>query len=141
MNDVGKVRTKSVNMVRARTISVYLGGVLLIACAALMMAGDTLGELLWLLVMMGMSLFIGGMSEFIGLKKPLKDERAARIGTLAATYSWYSVLFLVSTIVMIFGFGGGYKVSMTQAVGAILITMVATMLAFNWYLGRSGDVG
>jgi hypothetical protein len=141
MNDVGKVRTKSVNMVRARTISVYLGGVLLIACAVLMMAGDTLGELLWLLVMMGMSLFIGGMSEFIGLKKPLKDERAARIGTLAATYSWYSVLFLVSTIVMIFGFGGGYKVSMTQAVGAILITMVATMLAFNWYLGRSGDVG
>jgi hypothetical protein len=103
MNDVGKVRTKSVNMVRARTISVYLGGVLLIACAALMMAGDTLGELLWLLVMMGMSLFIGGMSEFIGLKKPLKDEWAARIGTLAATYSWYSVLMLVSTIVMIFG--------------------------------------
>lgn len=30
---------------------------------------------------------------------------------------------------------------MPQAVGAILITMVVTMLAFNWYLGRSGDVG
>jgi hypothetical protein len=140
MNDVGKVRLKSVNLVKARTISVYLGGALLIACAVLMIAGDTLGELLWLPVMMGMSLYMGGMSEFIGLKKPLKDERAARIGTLAATYSWYSVLLLVSTIVMIFGFGGGYKVSMTQAVGVILIAMVVSMLAFNWYLGRSGDV-
>jgi hypothetical protein len=127
-------------MVKAKTISVYLGGALLVASAILMMMGDTLGNILWLEVMLGMGLFFGGMSEFIGLKQPLKDERAARIGTLAATYSWYTVLLLVTSIMMVFGFGGGYKISMPQAVGATLITMVVSILAFNWYLGRKGDV-
>jgi len=131
---------KSTSMVRARTISVYIGGILLIACAVLMMMGDTVGGILWLEVMLGLGLFMGGMSEFLGLRKPLKDERAARIGTLAMTYSWYTVLLLVSSITMVFGFGGGYKISMTQAVGTILITIVVSSLGFHWYLNRKGDV-
>jgi hypothetical protein len=49
-------------------------------------------------------------------------------------------MLLVASIVMVFGFGGGHKISMTQAVGAILITMVVSTLAFNWYLGRKGDI-
>jgi hypothetical protein len=127
-------------LVKARTISVALGGLLLVGCGVLMIMGDTLGEILWLEVMLGMGLFLGGMSEFLGLRKPLKDERAARIGTLATTYSWYTILVWVATIAMIFGFGGGYKVSMAQAVGTTLIVMVVSMFGFNWYLGRQGDV-
>ena len=140
MDEKEQKNSKSIGMVRARAISVYLGGALLIACAVLMMLGDTLGDILWFEVLLGLSLFMGGMSEFLGLRKPLKDERAARIGTLATTYSWYTVLLLVATIVMIFGFWGGHKVSMEQAVGAILITMVVSSLSVNWYLGRKGDV-
>jgi len=102
----------SMGMVKARTISVALGGLLLIGCGVLMIIGDTLGDILWLEIMIGMGLFMGGMGEYIGLKTPLKDERAARIGTLAMTYSWYTVLLWVATIAMIFGFGGGYKVTM-----------------------------
>jgi uncharacterized membrane protein len=127
-------------MVKARTISVALGGALLIGCGILMAVGDTLGDILWLEVLLGIGLFMGGMSEFLGLKKPLKDERAARIGTLATTYSWYAVMLLVTFIALVFGFGGGYKISMSQAVGAILVTMVVSILGFNWYLGRQGDV-
>ncbi|OPX64703.1 MAG: hypothetical protein A4E29_00105 [Methanomassiliicoccales archaeon PtaB.Bin134] len=67
-------------MVRAMTISVALGGLLLIGRGFLMIVGDTLGDILWLEIMVGMGLFMGGMGEYIGLKKPLKNERAARIG-------------------------------------------------------------
>jgi hypothetical protein len=41
---------------------------------------------------------------------------------------------------MVYGMGGGYKISMPQAVGAVLIVMVSSILLFNWYLGRKGDV-
>lgn len=129
-----------ISMVRARTISMALGGALLIACGVLMILNDTLEGILWLEVLLGMGLFGGGLFEYLGMSKPLKDERTARIGTRAATYSWYSMLVLVSFMAMVFGFGGGDKIAMSQAVGAMLIFMVVSILGFNWCLGRKGDV-
>ena len=127
-------------MVRARTISMVLGGALLVFCGVMMILNDTLEGILWLEVLLGMGLFGGGLFEYLGMSKPLKDERTAKIGTKAATYSWYSMLVLVSFMAMVFGFGGGDKISMPQAVGTILIAMVVSILLFNWYLGRQGDV-
>ena len=127
-------------MVQARTMSMVLGGALLVACGVLMILNDTLEGILWLEVLLGMSLFGGGLFEYLGMRKPLKDERTERIGTRAATYSWYSMLILVSFMAMVFGFGGGDKITMPQAVGAMLITMVVSILGFNWHLGRKGDV-
>lgn len=116
-----------------------LGGALLVACGILMILNDTLDGILWLEVLLGMGLFGGGLFEYLGMRKPLKDERTERIGTRAATYSWYSMLILVSFMAMVFGFGGGAKITMPQAVGAMLIFMVVSILGFNWYLGRKGD--
>jgi len=130
----------AVSMVKARTISMVLGGALLIACGILMLMNDTLDGILWLEVLLGLSLFGGGLFEFLGLRQPLKDERTARIGTRAATYSWYVMLVLLSFMAMVFGFGGGWKISMAQAVGSLLIVMVVSILVLNWYLGRKGDV-
>jgi hypothetical protein len=130
----------TISMVKARGLSVFLGGILLVICGVLLMLGDTLDNILWLEVLIGLGLFGGGLFEFLGLSKPLKDERVARIGTRAATYSWYAVLVLVGFLAMVFGFGGGYKITMSQAVGMILIVMVTSILILNWYLGRQGDV-
>ena len=117
-----------------------LGGGLLVACGVLMLMEDTLDGILWLEVLLGLALFGGGLFEFLGLRQPLKDERVARIGTRAATYSWYAILVLLGFMAMVFGMGGGAKISMPQAVGTMLIAMVVSILAFNWYLGRKGDV-
>lgn len=130
----------AVDLVKARTISMLLGGALLVACGVLMILNDTLGEILWLEIMMGVGLFGTGLFEYLGLRAPLKDERVARLGTLAMTYSWYTVLIVVVFIALVFGMGGGYKISMPQAVGAILIVMVISTFGFNWYVGRKGDV-
>jgi len=46
----------------------------------------------------------------------------------------------VISIALVFGMGGGHKISMPQAVGAILIVMVISTFGFNWYVGRKGDV-
>ncbi len=126
--------------VRARTISMVLGGALLVACGVLMLVEDTIDGILWLEVLLGLGLFGGGLFEYLGLREPLKDERTARIGTRAATYSWYTVLVIIGFLSMVYGMGGGYKISMSQATGAVLITMVVSIMAFNWYLGRMGDV-
>lgn len=131
---------EKISMVRARTISMVLGGALLVFSGVLMLMNDTLDGILWLEVLLGLGLFGGGLFEYLGMSKPLKDERTARIGTRAATYSWYSMLVLVSFMAMVFGFGGGDKIAMPQAVGAMLIFMVVSILGFNWYLGRKGDV-
>jgi hypothetical protein len=131
---------KSISMVEARTISMMLGGALLIACGVVLIMGDTIDNILWLEVLLGLGLFGGGLFEFLGLREPLKDERVARIGTRAATYSWYSVLVMVGFMAMVFGLGGGHKITMPQAVGSILIAMVVSIFLFNWYLGRKGDV-
>jgi hypothetical protein len=129
-----------ISMVRARTISMVLGGALLVACGVLMILNDTLDGILWLEVLLGLMLFGGGLFEFLGLTPPLKDERTARIGTRAATYSCFVILELVGVMAMVFGFGGQDKITMPQAVGVILIVMVVTFLSFNWYLDRHGDV-
>jgi hypothetical protein len=129
-----------VNLVKARTISMLLGGILLIACGIMMILNDTLDNILWLEIMLGVGLFGTGLFEFLGLKQPLKDERVARIGTLSMTYSWYTLLILVTSIGLVFGMGGGYKISMPEAIGTILIVMVVSTFGFNWYLGREGDV-
>ncbi|OPY33113.1 MAG: hypothetical protein A4E32_00786 [Methanomassiliicoccales archaeon PtaU1.Bin124] len=130
----------TVDLVRARTISMLLGGILLVACGVLMIFIENLDEILWLEIMLGVGLFGTGLFEYLGLRQPLKDERVARIGTLAMTYSWYTVLILVISIALVFGMGGGYKISMPQAIGAILIVMVVSTFGFNWYVGREGDV-
>ncbi len=130
----------SVTMVKARTISMLIGAALLIACGILMVIGDTIDGILWFEVLIGLGLFGGGLFEFLGLRQPLKDERVARIGTRAATYSWYTTLVVVGFMGLVYGMGGGYKISMPQAVGVILITMVLSIMLFNWHLGRQGDV-
>jgi hypothetical protein len=117
-----------------------LGGALLVACGVLMILNDTLDGILWLEVLLGLGLFGGGLFEFLGLRQPLKDERTARIGTRAATYSWYVLLVLVGFMAMVYGMGGGGKLGMPQAVGTLLIVMVVSILGINWYLGRRGDV-
>ncbi|HEY3419397.1 MAG TPA: hypothetical protein VGK23_02475 [Methanomassiliicoccales archaeon] len=127
-------------MAKARAISVYIGGAALIGCGILMILNDTLDGFLWVEILAGLGLFGGGLFEFLGLHQPLKDERIARIGTRAATYSWYSVLVLIGFMAMVYGMGGGYKIGMPQAVGSLIIVMVISMVAFNWYLGREGDV-
>lgn len=125
---------------KARMINMYLGGALLVVGGTLMLMNNTLDNLLWVEVLIGLALFTGGLFEFVGLSKPMKDERIAKIGTRAMTYSWYIVLVFIGFMAMVFGMGGGYKISMSQAVGSVLIVMVVSTLALNWYLGREGDV-
>jgi len=127
-------------MVKARTISMVLGGALLFASGLLMVLEDDLDGILWLEVLLGLSLFGGGLFEHLGLREPLKDERTARIGTRAATYSWYAVLVFVCFLGMVYGMGGGYKISMSQATGAVLMLMVVSIMIFKWLLNMKGDV-
>jgi hypothetical protein len=139
-NEIKPTKGKNEDQVKAKTISVFIGGAMLVACGFVIITGDTIGEILWLWVLIGLGLFGGGLFEFLGLSKPLKDERVARIGTRAATYSWYATLTLVGFMAMVFGMGGGHKITMPQAVGATLIVMVASILLLNWRLGRAGDL-
>jgi hypothetical protein len=140
INMTTEIKSKGVSMVKARLISMLIGGALLVACGVLMIVEDTIDGILWLEVLIGLGVFGGGLFEFLGLRQPLKDERVARIGTRAATYSWYTTLVMVGFIGMVYGMGGGHKISMSQAAGIVLITMVLSILLFNWYLGRKGDV-
>ena len=128
------------DMAKARIINMYLGGALLVAGGTLMLMNNTLDNVLWVLLLFGLALFTGGLFEFLGLSKPMKDERIAKIGTRAMTYSWYIVLVFIGFMAMVFGMGGGDKISMPQAVGSVLMVMVVSTLAFNWYLGREGDL-
>jgi hypothetical protein len=58
----------TVDMVKARTISMLMGAALLIACGLLMIVGDNIDNILWLEVLLGLGLFGGGLFEFLGLR-------------------------------------------------------------------------
>jgi len=75
----------------------------------------------------------------VGLEKPTKDERARKIGTLAATYAWF-VTLVAMCFVYVWDVAWNLQLSVPRFLGILLLVTVASMAALNFYFGRKGDV-
>jgi hypothetical protein len=86
-----------------------------------------------------MSIFTANFFTYIGLEKPAKDERARRIGTMAATYSWF-ITICAMCFVYICDVAFEINLSVPRFLGIMLLVMIITMAGLNIWFGRRGDI-
>ena len=119
--------------------SMWLGYLVMLAMGAVLVIYEPADGNATLAMLFCVAIFTANFFAYLGLERPAKDERARKIGTTAATYSWF-----VTLAAMCFAYIGAvafsFPMSMARFLGVLLLVMVVTMAAFNTYLGRKGDI-
>jgi hypothetical protein len=92
-----------------------------------------------LIVLFCVVMFTANFFAYLGMEKPVKDERARKIGTTAATYSWF-VTLCAMCFVYIWDVAFSLGMGVPRFLGIALLVMIVSMAGLNLYLGRKGDV-
>ncbi|HTY90934.1 MAG TPA: DUF2178 domain-containing protein [Methanocella sp.] len=119
--------------------SMYLGYLVMIGLGLAMAVFDWSDGNASLAILFCVAIFTGNFFGFLGMEKPSKDERARKIGTYAATYSWYITL-IAMCFLMIFDIAFGMRLSVARFFGIVLLVMVMSMMVINAYKQYRGDV-
>lgn len=67
------------------------------------------------------------------------DERTRKIGAYAAAYSWFFTILAISVIFWA-DYLGLRKFTGQEALGAVMLFMVASLILSRWHIARKGDV-
>lgn len=74
----------------------------------------------------------------IGMDKP-KDERLRKIGTMAATWSWYATISFIGFL-LVFSSWSGREYNAAEAFGVTIFVMAITNIISSAYLSYKGDI-
>jgi hypothetical protein len=116
-----------------------------LASAALVISGvaliiwKTFNDLIVIVIFIGILVLGSSLFLYLGMEKPVKDERTRKIGTLAVTHSWLVTLAFMCFL-MVSGYWSGRVFASEELFGLIMVVMVVSMLLINTYLSRNGDV-
>ena len=119
--------------------SMWLGYLVMLGLGAVMVVYEPTDDDATLAVLFCVVIFTANFFAYIGLEKPTKDERARKIGTLAATYAWF-VTLVAMCFVYVWDVAWNLQLSVPRFLGILLLVTVASMAALNFYFGRKGDV-
>jgi membrane protein YdbS with pleckstrin-like domain len=94
--------------------------------------------------LVGLGAISANLWPYIGMRKPMKDERAARAGAKAGLAAWY--ISLISTVVLAVVLGylpASYGVHPTpaQVFGIVIAIMAVSMVGLYEYMIRKSDLG
>ncbi|WP_424358840.1 hypothetical protein [Methanocella sp. MCL-LM] len=112
--------------------------VAVLGIAAWVLAGE--GSQQWAIsgVIAGLIMALAGAAGAFR-KRPVSDERTAKLSAYAASWSWFSGVVVTSALFLL-NYYGVVKADTTQALGLVLLTLLATLVAFNAYFRTRGDV-
>jgi uncharacterized membrane protein YhaH (DUF805 family) len=119
--------------------SFWLGSLLLIITVAIIYVGQEINDITAVGVLLGVLLMLSSFFDFIGASQDARDERARRIGTMAATWSWY-VTIAFTGMVLVFSYWNGREFTTTQLLSTIVFIMAASMVVAYIILNLKGDV-
>jgi len=119
--------------------SMWLGYLVMLGLGAVMVIYEPADGNATLAVLFCVAIFTANFFAYIGMEKPAKDERARKIGTTAATYSWFITL-CVMCFVYISDVAFNIHLSTARFLGILLLVMIMSMAALNFYFGRKGDI-
>ncbi len=119
--------------------SLWLGSAALIISGAALIIWKTFNDLIVIVVLMGILVLGSSLFLYLGMEKPVKDERTRKIGTLAVTHSWLVTLAFMCFL-MVSGYWSGRAFAPEELFGLIMVVMVVSMLAINAYLSSRGDI-
>ncbi len=120
-------------------LSTWLGYLVMLGMGAALVVWEPADGNSTMAVLFCVVIFTANFFAYIGLEQPAKDERARRIGTLAATYSWFITLCALC-FVYIWDVAFEIHLSVPRFLGIVLLVMIVTMAGLNFYFGRKGDV-
>lgn len=89
-------------------------------------------------VIAGLIIALVGGAGALG-KRETGDERTAKLSAYAASWSWFSAVVVTSALFLL-NYYGIVKADTTQVLGLVLLTLLATLVAFNAYFRMRGDV-
>jgi hypothetical protein len=120
-------------------VSYWAGSLLVIAAAAGIYLARSISDVTAAIMLLGILLLVSAFFGYIGASAGMRDERARKIGTLAATWSWYVTLAFTG-MVLVFSHWSGREFTTAQLLSTVVFIMTASMLAANTYLSLRGDV-
>jgi uncharacterized membrane protein len=119
--------------------SMWLGYLVMLGMGAVLVIWEPADGNVSMALLFCVVIFTANFFAYIGIQQPSKDERARRIGTMAATSSWFITLVLMC-FVYIWAVTLNFPLSMARFLGILLIIMIVSMATLNFSFGRKGDV-
>lgn len=120
-------------------ISIWLGSAILLVDSFYLMATKTMNDLAAMGLLLGIIIYVSSFFASIGMEKTAKDERLRKIGTLAATWSWYITLVFISFLIVTMYWAQRIH-DPIELMGLTIFVMISTMLVANVILSRIGDI-
>lgn len=120
-------------------ISIWLGSVVLIVDSLVLIIWKTLDDVVVIGLLLGIMVYMANFFAYIGMDEKVRDERLRKIGTYAATYSWYITLVFVVFLVITMYWAQNIH-NPIELMGVTILAMVSTMLIANTVLSRKGDI-
>jgi len=139
MTDTNAVVKKKEDTYDWYKFSMWIGSIILAINGLGLLIWDNLDDVWAASLLLGLSGFLPYFFTYIGMQKPVKDERARKIGTAASAYSWY-VTLCVLCFTGILGYFLHLDIGMARLLGIAILTMIISMLASSVILGRKGDI-
>lgn len=119
--------------------SMWLGYLVLMSMGAALVIFEPADGNATLIVLFCVAIFTADFFAYIGLEQPAKDERARKIGTLAATYSWFITLCIMC-FVYVWDVAFNMHLSVPRFLGILLLVMAISMACLNFHFSRKGDI-
>ncbi|MCE7700112.1 MAG: hypothetical protein K8E24_015230 [Methanobacterium paludis] len=120
-------------------MSIWVGSIFLIAASIILIILKTMNDLVAVVILLGITIIMTGFFTYMGMEKSAADERVRKIGTTAATYSWYVTLVFVCFLLVTQEWAERWH-NPAELLGVTIFVMVSTMLITNTYLQMKGDV-
>ncbi|MDI3550735.1 MAG: hypothetical protein PWQ15_1838 [Methanobacterium sp.] len=117
----------------------WLGSAILMVDSLVLIIWKTMNDVMALGILLGIIFYISSFFTYIGMEKHHREERLRKIGTTAATYSWYfTLVFLCFLVVNMFWAQNWHNTA--EILGLTIFIMVTTMISANTYLNFKGDI-
>lgn len=120
-------------------IGIWIGSLILIVDSLYLMASKTMNDFTAIGLLLGILIYVGNFFAYMGMEKTAKDERLRKIGTLAATWSWYITLVFICFLLVSMYWAQRIH-DPIELMGLVIFVMVTTMLVANTILSRRGDI-
>ena len=120
-------------------ISIWLGSVILIIVSLYLIVNKTMNDFTAIGLLLGVIIYATSFFAYIGMEKTVRDERLRKIGTLAATWSWYITLVFISYLLISMYWAQRIH-DPVELMGLTIFILITTMLVANTVLSRKGDI-
>lgn len=90
-------------------------------------------------IIIGGIMMLFGVVRLLRRDEPRGDERTRKLSAYASAWSWFSAV-AVTSLLYLLEYRDMITLSADQALGATLVTLLGTMVVFNAYYRKRGDV-